>query len=159
MSKTKQIIALAIWLAVPLAVGFLSSFFVSSPQTDQYANFIQPPFAPPAWLFGPVWTVLYLLMGAAAFLVWKNGWQKKEVKLALVLFAIQLVFNFFWTTIFFGLGLFGWAFVEILALWVLILIDLILFWRQNKIAGWLFVPYLLWVSFASVLNFSIWLLN
>lgn len=155
----KKIIILAGFLAVPLLVGFLSSLLVNIPQTEQYADFIQPSFAPPGWLFGPVWTVLYLLMGWSAFLVWRRGWHKPAVRAALTVFSLQLLFNFFWTIIFFGLGLRGWALIEIALLWILILLNLILHYRQNKLAGWLLLPYLLWVSFATVLNFAIWRLN
>ena len=118
-------------------------------------------------MFGPVWTALYALMGIAAFLVWRNGWEKKEVKLALGVFGIQLFLNAIWSIIFFGLhgstwltiNNLGWALVDIVALWLAIVWTIAVFYKISKPAAYLLVPYLLWVSFASYLNYSIWVLN
>jgi len=155
----KNILVLLLLILIPLAAGFLSSLTTRQNQAEQYIEFKQPSFAPPGWLFGPVWTILYILMGVATFLVWKVGAANANVKTALIIFGIQLIFNMLWTYLFFGLNLRGVAFVEIILLWGLILTNIILYWRIKPVAGILLLPYILWVSFASVLNFSIWRLN
>ena len=155
----KNILVLLLLILIPLAAGFISSLTTRDNQSEQYTEFKQPKFAPPSWLFGPVWTILYILMGVATFLVWKVGAANANVKTALIIFGIQLIFNMLWTYLFFGLNLRGVAFVEIILLWGLILTNIILYWRIKPVAGILLLPYILWVSFASVLNFSIWRLN
>lgn len=153
--KKKDLLKLIVFILVPLGVGFLSSFLTIAPQVEQYREFIKPDFFPPSWVFGPVWTALYIMMGVASFLVYqKKGWGKE-----MWFYSIQLVLNFAWTGIFFGAGEYFWAFVEIIALWILILITLVLFYKTRKLAGILFIPYLLWVSYASVLNYYIFTLN
>ena len=152
----KKIIIFIILVLVPLAVGFGSSFFVSSNQAEEYANFIQPSFAPPGWVFGPVWTILYILMGTASYLVYVSD---KDKRAALIIYGLQLFFNFLWTIIFFGWRRYDLASIEIIVLWVLILANIVLFARVRKAAAWLLVPYILWVSFAAVLNAAIWQLN
>jgi translocator protein len=113
---------------------------------------------PPDSVFGPVWTTLFILMGIAGWLVWKpNGF--KEAAVSLTLFGVQLVLNVSWSWIFFGMHQPGWAFVEIVVLWLAIVATTVAFFRRSQIAGWLMVPYLAWVSFAAVLNFTIWRLN
>lgn len=157
--KPKNFIILALSILLPLFIGGLSSFLVTGNQGEQYASFIQPSFAPPGWVFGPVWTVLYILMGVAAWLIYRQiGDRRMRIK-ALAFYFVQLIFNFTWTGIFFGLGRFDWAFMEIVILWFLILATIIYFARINKLAAWLLAPYIMWVSFAAVLNFSIWQLN
>ena len=121
-----------------------------------YQQLQQPDWAPPAWLFGPVWTTLYTLMAIAAWLVWRSS---KHAQLALRLYFSQLVVNALWSWLFFAWYLGALAFANILLLLALIIVTAICFWRYNKLAGLLLVPYLLWVSFAAVLNFSIWQLN
>ncbi len=156
--KIKKIIAFVLFLLVPLAVGFLSSQIVGTDQSVQYANFNKPLFSPPSYLFGPVWTVLYLLMGLAAFLIW----QKKNVlgrSHALAIFFLQLFFNFLWTPIFFGWFNFGLAFFEIIILLGLIIAMMMIFYKIKPLAGWLLIPYFLWVSFATILTFAVWQLN
>ena len=155
--KQNNWLMLVILVFIPLLVGGLSSASVMTDQSVQYSSFVQPDFAPPSWLFGPVWSLLYIMMGVASYLVWRSKDKKK--KDALFLYFLQLVFNFCWTLIFFGLRRFDIAFVEIVFLWGLIFANIILFWRIDKRAGWLLIPYILWVSFASMLNFSIWILN
>jgi benzodiazapine receptor len=123
-----------------------------------YGQLTQPPWAPPSWLFGPVWTVLYLTMGIAAWLVWRSP-EPGQARPALALFLLQLVLNSLWSWLFFGWRLGGWAFADIVALWFLIVATGIAFWRIRRCAGWLLLPYFLWVSFALVLNYSIWQLN
>ena len=125
---------------------------------DWYPTLVKPAWNPPAWLFGPVWTVLYLAMAVAAWLVWRRaGWA--GARLALTLFMVQLTLNAAWSIIFFGLRNPGAAVVEVMVLWAAILGTLVLFWQVSVPAGILFIPYLAWVSFATVLNFAIWRLN
>jgi tryptophan-rich sensory protein len=122
---------------------------------DWYAALNKPAWNPPAWIFGPAWTLLYTLMAVAAWLVWKQvGWKKP-----LLLYVIQLALNAAWTPIFFGAHQLGWALVEILLLWTAIVLTMRSFFRVRPAAGWLFLPYLAWVTFATVLNFTLWRLN
>lgn len=124
-----------------------------------YQTLERPAFAPPNWLFGPVWTVLYGLMAVSAFLVWRQGWPAREAKIALALFGAQLALNVLWSVVFFGLQAPGAAFVELVMLWLAILAWLLSSWRVSRLAGLLIVPYLAWVTFAGVLNAAIWRLN
>lgn len=152
-----QILGLAGWLIVAFvaaAVGAAASVNAGT----FYAQLTLPAWAPPGWLFGPVWTVLYLAMGIAAWLAWRaEGFR--AARWALALFLVQLVLNALWSWLFFGWQRGALAFAEILLLWVLIVATLIAFFRVRAAAGWLLVPYLLWVSFAAVLNYAIWQLN
>jgi len=155
--KQKQIIGLVAWLALSFgasAVGAVASiqakFF--------YGHLTQPIWAPPSGIFAPVWTVLYALMGIAAWLVWCSGGFRLN-RQALTLFLLQLVFNALWSWLFFAWHLGALAFADVLALWILILATLVSFWRVRPLAGVLLIPYLLWVSFASALNYSLWQLN
>jgi len=153
---SKRIGTLA-WVVLPFLAAWVGSRF---PAKAYFAELIKPDWAPPAWLFAPVWTTLFLCMGIAAALVWrKGGWAVAAVRRGLILFVVQLVFNAMWSWIFFGNRQPGWAMLEIIVLWALILATLLAFWRVQRVAGMLLVPYLLWVSFAAVLNFSIWRLN
>ncbi len=125
---------------------------------DWYPTLAKPSWTPPAWLFGPVWTLLYIAMAVAAWLVWRRvGWD--GARLALLMFFIQLTLNAVWSVVFFGLRNPGAAFAEIVVLWVAIVVTALLFWKVTPAAGWLFLPYLVWVSFATALNFAIWRLN
>lgn len=139
--------------------GVLGSAFSFSAIPTWYVTLVKPPLNPPTWIFGPVWTTLYALMGTGAFLIWQQRSQKKEVKIALTLFISQLIVNTAWSIIFFGARSPGYALVDILLLWVLILCTIISFYRISKRAAWLLFPYILWVSFALYLNLSIFLLN
>ncbi|MBN2587169.1 MAG: tryptophan-rich sensory protein [Candidatus Fermentibacteraceae bacterium] len=143
---------LAIWVLASLSAGFIGSRF---PPGEWYETLEKPSFNPPGWIFGPVWTLLYILMGTAAWLVWKE----QGFSPALILFIAQLALNALWSYLFFGANRPDLAFFEIVVLWVLILLTMIFFWKARTLAGALLVPYLLWVSFASVLNFSLWRLN
>jgi translocator protein len=129
---------------------------IASPEWYQSLN--KPDWNPPAWLFGPVWTILYTMMGVAAWLVWKR-FGFGEARTALVWFLIQLGLNGLWSQVFFGLQEPGWAFVEILFLLAAIIYTTVLFFEKHRIAGWLMVPYILWVSFATALNGAIWVMN
>jgi tryptophan-rich sensory protein len=143
---------LAAWILVSLSAGFFGSRF--SPG-EWYALLEKPSWNPPGWVFGPVWTILYILMGVAVWLVWKS----RGFSGAVYLFLAQLALNALWSYLFFGINRPGLAFLEILVLWVLILATMLAFRRVSTTAGALMVPYLLWVSFASVLNYALWRLN
>ena len=146
-------------IALPLLVGGLSGIATARGVQDWYPTLAKPPFNPPDWVFGPVWTLLYVMMGVAAFLVWQRGWNDKAVRIALVLFLVQLALNGLWSVLFFGMRSPGLAFAEIIVLWLSIAATAILFWRVLAAAGMLLLPYAAWVSFAAVLNGSIWILN
>lgn len=145
-------LVLAVWILASLSAGFIGSRF---PPGEWYAGLEKPSYNPPGWIFGPVWTVLYVLMGIAVWLVWKE----RGFSPAVCLFIAQLVLNALWSYLFFGANRPDLAFLEIVVLWILILLTMILFWRIRTAAGVLFLPYLLWVSFASVLNFALWRMN
>ncbi|MBI2012228.1 tryptophan-rich sensory protein [Candidatus Daviesbacteria bacterium] len=140
-------------------VGLAATPFTISSIPTWYQTLNKPSFSPPNWVFGPAWTILYFLMGVAAYLVWIKDLEKKAVKKALSFFIAQLVFNFLWSILFFGLHSPILGLIDILTLWVLILITIIKFHKLSKVAAYLLIPYLLWVSFATILNSSIVLLN
>jgi len=153
-----SILPLSISILISEGVGALSALF-SMGTMEKYKELIQPSFSPPGWIFPIVWSILYLFMGIASYLVYSSGADKKEVKSALSFYALQLVFNFFWTILFFRFELRGLAFLWIIALLILVIITTVKFYKINKTAGYLMIPYVLWVSFASVLNYAIWQLN
>ena len=146
-------------VSVCLLTGFLGSFATRNSITTWYAQLSRPSFTPPDWTFGVVWPVLYVMMGISAFLVRNVGIDRPQVKVALGVFALQLILNGLWTPIFFGLHLIGLALVEIVLMWAAILMTILTFWRVSKPAALLLLPYMLWVSFAVVLNASLFLLN
>ncbi len=150
---------LIIAILLPLIIGAVSGFFTSKAVTGWYAGIQKPSFNPPNGIFAPVWTTLYILMGIALYLVWKQERNTKIWRQALFLFGLQLFLNFCWSLIFFKLEQPGWALVEIVCLWISILLTIIWFLKLSKVAGWLLVPYLCWVSFAALLNYEIWRLN
>ena len=141
------------------AAGFVGSLFTSPQISTWYAGLARPSFAPPNWLFAPVWTTLFLLMGIAWYLIWQKAAESRRARWAAGLFSVHLAFNTAWSVIFFGLRQPGWAFLEIIALLIMIATLTVWFWRLDRRAGLLMIPYLLWVSFASVLNLAIWRLN
>jgi benzodiazapine receptor len=146
-------------VSVCLLTGFLGSLATRNSITNWYAQLSRPSFTPPDWTFGVVWPALYVIMGISAFLIWNKGLKRRKVKIALGIFVLQLVLNGLWTPIFFGLHLIGVALVEIVILWVAILLTILAFWRVSKTAALLLLPYILWVSFAVVLNAGLFLLN
>jgi benzodiazapine receptor len=150
---------LIICILVCVAAGFIGSLATMKSIPTWYAGLNKPSFSPPNYLFGPVWTALYIMMAAAAFLVWRRGFETGPVGIALIVFGVQLIFNILWSILFFGLKMPGLAFLEIVVLWVLILATILFFRRVSVAAAWLLVPYILWVSFAAVLNYSLWRLN
>lgn len=140
-------------------VGILGTPFTISAIPTWYAALNKPFFSPPNWIFGPVWTVLYLLMGVSVFMIWSKGLGKKGVKKALSYFLIQLLLNFIWSILFFGLHSPVLALIDIILLWVTILFTIIHFAKILKPAAYLLIPYIFWVSFAALLNLSIVILN
>ena len=142
---------------LPLIVGGLSGYFTASNIATWYVTLNKPFFNPPNYLFGPVWTVLYLMMGISLGMIINAKHSNKNK--SLIIFSIQLVLNFFWSVIFFSLQSPGWAAIEIIAMWLSIIYMIRNFYKINKWSGWLQIPYLLWVTFASVLNISIYVLN
>jgi translocator protein len=153
----RQALGLAGWLGASFVTGAIGAF-ASVNAGAFYGQLLQPSWAPPAWLFGPVWSVLYMLIGVAAWLVWrKHGFSGASI--ALGLFGIQLVANALWTWLFFVWHLGALSLAEIIVLWLLIVATLAAFWRLHRFAALMLVPYLAWVSFASALTFSLWRLN
>jgi translocator protein len=146
-------------ILLPLLVGFTSSFFTRDGVNGWYKLANKPSFNPPNWIFAPVWTTLYVLMGIAFYLIWKSTNNIAAKQTAITLFIVQLILNFFWSIIFFKYQQTGWALVEIIAMWVAILLTILWFGKISSTAAWLLVPYICWVSFATVLNYSIWRLN
>jgi benzodiazapine receptor len=139
--------------------GFIGSFFTTSSVMSWYPTLIKPSFNPPSWLFGPVWTILYIMIGVSLYLVWTSKAKKKIKQKAYIIFGVQLILNSLWSIVFFGMQQPAGAFLVIALLWISIIYNALVFYRISKPAGYLLVPYFLWVSFASVLNFAIWMLN
>ncbi len=158
MNKNKTF-QLSIAVLLSEAAGIVGSIFTTPAIPTWYAALVRPEFAPPNWVFAPIWTTLFALMGIAAFLVWNKGLDHRNVKIALSMFIVQLILNIFWSIIFFGMHNPGAAFVEIIVLWLAILYTIITFAKVSRSAAWLLVPYILWVTFAGYLNYSIWILN
>jgi len=154
----KNVTKLAISILGCEIIGLIPTPVTIASISTWYVNLNKPSFNPPNWLFAPVWTFLFLLMGISVYLIWKKGINKKT-KYALDIFALQLVLNLCWTLIFFGLHSPLFAFVEIIILWVVILIVIIKFYKISRISAYLLIPYILWVTFASILNYSIYYLN
>lgn len=157
--KIKNIPLLLYSLIICQLAGIIGSFFTSSSIPTWYAALEKPSFNPPNWVFAPVWTTLFVLMGISLYLIWNKGLKAKEVKTALTFFGIQLALNVLWSIIFFGLKSPLYAFVEIIILWIAILLTILKFYKISKVAAYLLIPYILWVSFAAVLNFLIFTLN
>jgi len=156
--KPKDILPLLVAVLISELAGVIGSVFTFPSVSGWYQTLQKPALNPPGWIFGPVWTGLFLLMGIAVFLVWRRT-RTKGRRVALFAFGIQLALNVCWSIIFFGLHQPGWSLVEIVVLWIAILCTTVLFYRQSKPAAILFLPYLLWVTFATYLNFEIWSLN
>jgi translocator protein len=153
-----KIIQLVVSIAIAQVAGLIGSFFTISSVNTWYVDLAKPLWNPPAWLFGPVWVTLYTLMGIAAYLIWRYR-ENPKTKRALIVYGLQLVLNALWSILFFGLQNPGLAFLGIIVLLVFIIITTIKFWKLNTWAGILLLPYLVWVSFAMVLNYTIWQLN
>jgi translocator protein len=156
----RSVVALAVFFAACFLAAGIGGLF-TGPQVapgEWYDTLAKPFFTPPSWLFGPVWTALYAAMAVAGWLVWRER-GRMNVRPALVLFGAQLILNLLWSVVFFGMESPGWGLVEILILWGAIFLTIISFMRVSRMAGWLLVPYLMWVTFATFLNAGIWLLN
>ncbi|RXA17065.1 tryptophan-rich sensory protein [Methanosarcina sp. MSH10X1] len=139
--------------------GAIGSVFTASSLENWYLLLEKPTFNPPSWVFFPVWVTLYTLMGISFYLVWEKGFQKEGVKMALLIFGVQLGLNTLWSFLFFGLKSPFYAFVEIILLWLAICLTILKFREISKLASYLLFPYLLWVSFAMLLNYYLWILN
>lgn len=149
---------LVISLVVTVGLGSLGGIFTISEIPNWYAGLQKPSFNPPNWIFGPVWSLLYILMGISFYLVWKQN-PSSERNIGLILFAVQFLLNFFWSIIFFKQHQLGWALVEIITMWISIFFTILQFGKISSTASWLMVPYISWVSFATLLNAAIWNLN
>ncbi|SYZ71830.1 conserved membrane hypothetical protein [Candidatus Zixiibacteriota bacterium] len=154
-----DIFKLVVSILICQAAGLIGSIPNIEAIPNWYAGLNKPSFTPPNWLFAPVWTTLYLMMGMALFLIWKRGWGAPQVATAIGLFAAQLILNAAWSWLFFGLKLTFVAFLEILILWLMLLLTILKFRILVPTAAYLMIPYLAWVGYASVLNFSLWRLN
>lgn len=155
MGRVKSTLGLGGWLVVSLAAGWIGSRYLPD---AWYASLAKPSWTPPGAVFGPVWSVLYVLMAMAAWLVWRRAGFGGAGP-ALVLFVVQLVLNALWSYLFFGLHRPEIAFFDIVALWLVIMVVMVLFWREHRGAAALMLPYVVWVGFASCLNFAIWRMN
>lgn len=156
MSNTLKLI---LSIVICQAAGLIGTIFTMDSIPTWYAALNKPSFNPPNWLFGPVWTVLYLMMGISLFIVWKEDLKNKVVKSAFTVFMIQLFLNTIWSIVFFGMQSLSGGLIIIILLWIMILITILKFMKISRVAGILLIPYLLWVSFATFLNFSILKLN
>ncbi len=155
--KIKSIKKFVFSIIICQLAGIIGSIFTVSSISDWYTYLNKPFFNPPSWIFGPVWTVLYILMGIAFYLIWTSDRRKSITPL--VIFGVQLIFNAFWSILFFGFRNPFYAFIDIILLWLFIVLSIYLFVKINKKAAYLLVPYITWVSFAAYLNYSIWQLN
>jgi len=155
MKLSKNIVGLFGWLLLCFMAAAGGAVFMVG---EWYVLLNKPTWNPPGWIFGPVWTVLYIMMAVSAWLVWQRGGFSAQRR-PLTLFLVQLALNAFWTPLFFGVHQLGIAFAEIIVLWIAIIATLLAFRRVSTIAAWLLVPYLLWVSFAAVLNGTLWRMN
>jgi benzodiazapine receptor len=148
---------LVVSLAIPQLAGLLGSIFTAPAIPGWYASLVKPAFNPPNWIFAPVWTSLFFLMGISLFLVWERKGEKFGI--AVLVFGVQLALNVLWSILFFGLQSPFLALLEIFALWIAIVLNIYVFYGIDRRAAYLLVPYLAWVSFAAFLNYSIWVLN
>ena len=153
-----DIVKLVSSLLFTVGLGSLGGIFTISEIPNWYAGLQKPSFNPPNWIFGPVWTLLYILMGISVYLIWKQP-DSNIRNTALLLFVVQFILNFCWSIIFFKLHQTGWALVEIIAMWMFIFLTILWFGKLSSTASWLVVPYISWVSFATLLNAAIWKLN
>ena len=155
---TSHIIKLVVSIALPLGIGAIAGLFTAQAVPEWYATLSRPSFNPPNWLFGPVWTILYFLLGISFFLIWKID-PGKERNLAILFFFLQLLLNFGWSFFFFYFKMIGFALVEISVLWISIVVMLILFYKIRPMTAYINIPYLLWVTFATILNAGYYILN
>ena len=159
VQTTRDAVRLVISIVVCEGAGLIGSIFTASAIPVWYASLVKPYFTPPNWLFAPAWLTLYLLMAISAFIVWRTGLDKRQVRVALGIFVLQLVLNVLWSLAFFGLHSLLFGVIVILALWLAILLTIVRFFPISRAAGALLLPYIGWVTFAAILNISIRLLN
>lgn len=155
----KKILKIILPVLICLGAGWVGSLFTSPSIANWYADLHKPSFNPPNWVFAPVWTLLFILMGLSFYFVWQKSAGIMKIKKQVFWFIIQLILNIGWSFLFFGMHRPAFAFIEIIFLWLAILITIVEFKGISKLGAWLFLPYFLWVSFASALNFAIFLLN
>jgi len=155
----KKAIGILVSIVVCELAGIIGSVFTTPSIPGWYAALTKPPFNPPSWVFAPVWTILYAMMGLAAWLVYEKGFKKPDVKKALAVFAAQLLLNTLWSIVFFGAHMIFAGVVVIVLLWAMILWTILLFHRISRASAYLLIPYILWVSFATVLTVSLYVLN
>jgi tryptophan-rich sensory protein len=158
MDQERKILGLAVFVGLCFGAAAISGVTTAAAVADWYPTLSKPSWNPPSWVFGPVWSALYLAMAVAAWLVWLRR-KDVEVRFALGFFAVQLLLNALWSPLFFGLRSPGLGFADIVLLWLALVPTTAAFFRVSRPAGWLFVPYLLWTTFAAALNFAIWRLN
>lgn len=155
----KKVSLLILFIIICLGVGIVGAIFTTSAIPTWYAHLVKPQFSPPNYLFGPVWSILYVLMGISIYLVWQKGLKTRKVREAIYTFGVQLALNAIWSPVFFGLKNLFLSLIIIIAMWFYILKTIRAFSKIDKVAAYLLWPYLAWVSFASILNFSVWILN
>lgn len=159
MFRKVNVFRLLISIIICQFAGVIGSLFTVSSLESWYFLLEKPSFSPPSWIFFPVWTLLYTLMGISLYIVWEQGLQKREVKIGVFFFGLQLSLNTLWSLLFFGLRSPYYSFLEILVLWAAILLTIVKFRKISTRASLLLTPYILWVSFAALLNYQIWILN
>lgn len=157
MDKSK-LFKLLISIILPIGLGSIAGIFTSAAVPEWYTTLNRPSFNPPNWIFGPVWTILYILLGISFFVIWKQPASKKRNQ-AILVYLLQLILNFAWSFIFFYFNMIGFALIEIILLWISIVIMLVLFYRIKPLASYMNIPYLLWVTFAAILNAGYYILN
>ena len=157
--SVREIPKLIISIIIVFLAGAVGTIYTLPQITTWYAALTKPSWTPPNWVFGPIWSILYVLMGISLFLVWREGLERKDVKVAILVFAVQLAINVIWSLVFFGgHNIFG-GLILIIILWIAILANIIVFYRISKAAGLILLPYLIWVTIASYLNYTVLLLN
>ncbi|HPG00871.1 MAG TPA: tryptophan-rich sensory protein [Kiritimatiellia bacterium] len=157
-AKRRSLLSMLAWFALCFGAGALGSLFTASAVPTWYAGLVKPAWNPPAWVFGPVWTLLYLMMAVAAWMIWRQAPSTSRSQ-ALRWFMLQLLLNAMWSPAFFGCHSPVAGLVIIMVLWLAIVMTVVLFWKASRVAGVLLLPYLAWVSFATALNFAVWKLN
>lgn len=157
--QKRDLVKLVTSIAVCLVIGSIGYIFTVESIQTWYPTIEKPAFAPPDSVLVPVWTILFVLMGIAAFLVWRQGLKRRGVTIALVIFSAQLIINVIWSVVFFGLRSSHYGMLVILALWVMILLSLIMFFKISRESGLFMLPYFIWVSYAAILNVAIWALQ
>ena len=158
MKKKVDIKLLAKCIAIPLLVGIVAAI-ISGGGMEVFESVNKPPLSPPAWLFPVVWTILYMLMGISSYLVLTSGAEENEISKAMTIYGYQLAVNFLWPTFFFNFQWYLFSFLWLVLLWVLVLVMIIRFWRIDRTAAYLNIPYLVWLTFAGYLNLGIWWMN